>query len=156
MKVNTIGLNKAKSENTINLMNDLLANYQQFYMNLRGFHWNIKGRSFFELHVKFEELYTDVNLKVDEIAERILSLDGVPLHSFTDYQKTTTIQEVKNLTKGDDIVAVILEDFKIIIEKQREVLSEAGKNEDEGTITLMSDYITEQEKTMWMLKAYLA
>jgi starvation-inducible DNA-binding protein len=156
MKVNTIGLNKAKSENTINLMNDLLANYQQFYMNLRGFHWNIKGRSFFELHVKFEELYTDVNLKVDEIAERILSLDGVPLHSFTDYQKTTTIQEVKNLTKGDDIVAVILEDFKIIIEKQREVLNEAGKNEDEGTITLMSDYITEQEKTMWMLKAYLA
>jgi starvation-inducible DNA-binding protein len=56
-----------------------------YYQNLRGIHWNIKGRAFFDLHVKFEELYNDANMKVDEIAERILTLGETPLHTFDDY-----------------------------------------------------------------------
>lgn len=155
MELNSIGLNKEKSVKIVNDLNQLLANYQQFYMNLRGFHWNVKGKDFFELHLKFEELYNDINIKVDDIAERILALDGVPLHSFTDYQSVAKIKEVKNLTNGAEIVSSILEDFRLLIIQQREILETAGDNGDEGTITLMSDYITEQEKTVWMLKAYL-
>jgi starvation-inducible DNA-binding protein len=66
-------------------LNVLLANYQIYYQNLRGFHWNIQGRDFFELHVKFEELYNDGAIKIDEVAERILTIEATPLHSFTDY-----------------------------------------------------------------------
>ncbi|NOQ73294.1 MAG: DNA starvation/stationary phase protection protein [Crocinitomix sp.] len=124
-------------------------------MNLRGFHWNVKGKAFFELHLKFEELYNDINLKVDEIAERILALDGIPLHSFTDYQAISRIKEVKGLTNGAEMVQSILDDFKLLITAQRSILKNAGKNDDEGTITLMSDYITQEEKTVWMLKSYL-
>lgn len=156
MNVNSIGLNVEKSKSVVKSMNLLLSNYQQFYMNLRGFHWNVKGNTFFELHVKFEELYTDINLKVDEIAERILALDGTPLHSFTDYQAIATIKEVKGLTDGVEMVAVLLADFKKIINLQREISEVAADNNDEGTVSLMSDYITLQEKTVWMLKAYLA
>ncbi|WP_027418638.1 Dps family protein [Crocinitomix catalasitica] len=156
MKVNYIGLDSEKTGVVINKLNHLLADYQQFYMNIRGFHWNVKGNSFFELHVKFEEIYTDINLKVDEIAERILALDGTPLHSFTDYQKISKVKETKNLTEGKEMVGVLLADFKTLIEAQRDILAEAGENSDEGTVSLMSDYITEHEKTMWMLKAYLA
>lgn len=156
MELNSIGLDKAKSELIITDLNGLLANYQQFYMNLRGFHWNVKGKNFFELHVKFEEMYNDVNLKVDEIAERILALDGVPLHAFSDYQQITQIAEAKNITDGKEMIAVLLKDFKQLIIQQRSILEKAGDNTDEGTVTLMSDYITEQEKTIWMLKAYLA
>jgi len=155
MKLNSIGLNKEKSTKIVKDLNILLADYQQFYMNLRGFHWNVKGKSFFELHLKFEELYNDINLKVDEIAERILALDGTPLHSFTDYQAISRIKEVKGLTDGAEMVKSILGDFKSLIEAQRAILQKAGKNEDEGTITLMSDYITQEEKTVWMLKSYL-
>lgn len=155
MKKNSIGLDEKKSQKIVKKLNKLLADYQQFYMNLRGFHWNVKGKEFFELHLKFEELYNDVNLKVDEIAERILALDGTPLHSFTDYQVKSRIKEVKNLKKGGEMVKHILTDFKLLIEAQRKLLTKAGENEDEGTITLMSDYITQQEKTVWMLKSYL-
>ena len=156
MTVNYIGLDSAKTSGIIDNLNQLLADYQQFYMNIRGFHWNVKGNAFFELHVKFEEIYTDINLKVDEIAERILALDGTPLHSFTDYQKISKVKETKDLTNGKEMVSVLLSDFKTLVEAQREILSEAGENDDEGTVSLMSDYITEHEKTMWMLKAYLA
>lgn len=155
MELNSIGLNQHKSDEIVKKLNLLLSNYQQFYMNLRGFHWNVKGKAFFELHLKFEELYNDFNLKVDEIAERILALDGTPLHSFTDYQAISTIKEVKNLINGKEMVAVILKDLKALIIEQRVILEEAGANADEGTATLMGDYITQQEKTVWMLRAYL-
>ena len=70
MKKNIIGLDAIKAKKLADLLNVLLANYQLFYINSRGFHWNIKGEKFFELHLKFEELYTDTQLKIDEIAER--------------------------------------------------------------------------------------
>lgn len=155
MKTNSIGLDANKTIELVTHLNQLLADYQQFYMNLRGFHWNIKGKSFFELHLKFEELYTDINLKVDEIAERILALEGTPIHSFTDYLATSRLKEEKNRTDGREIVEVILANYKSLIANQRLLLAMANENDDEGTATLMSDYITLQEKTVWMLRAYL-
>ena len=74
MSLNTLGLNKAKVEKEVELLNILLANYQTYYQNLRGVHWNIKGKRFFELHIKFEELYTAAQEQVDQIAEHILTL----------------------------------------------------------------------------------
>lgn len=82
MNKSILGLDKTKSANLVNSLNGLLANFQIYYQNLRGLHWNIKGKNFFELHVKFEEFYTDSHVKVDAIAERILTLQGKPLHTF--------------------------------------------------------------------------
>ena len=83
--MNSIGLSAEKSQQLSYDLNSLLANFQRYYQNLRGIHWNIKGKRFFDLHVKFEELYTDANMKVDLIAERILTLGGIPQHTFEDY-----------------------------------------------------------------------
>ena len=94
---NNIGLNIEKSKKVAENLNDLLSNYQLFYMNLRGFHWNIKGKKFFELHLKFEELYNDALIKVDEIAERILTLSETPFHSFKKYLDTTEIKAAENI-----------------------------------------------------------
>lgn len=136
-------------------LNALLADYQMFYQNLRGLHWNIKGKEFFELHLKFEELYDDAVIKVDETAERILTLEGEPLHTFSDYLKVSEIKEEKGVTDGREGVEVIVKNFSILILREREILNLAGEAEDEGTDSLMSDYITQTEKTLWMLNAYL-
>lgn len=152
---NLIGLDQKKAANLIIELNDLLANYQLFYQNLRGLHWNIKGKEFFELHLKFEELYDDAVIKVDEIAERILTLEGEPLHTFTDYLKTAEIKEEKHVTNGTQGVEIIVSNFSILIGKERNILSLAAEAEDEGTVSLMSDYITQTEKTLWMLSSYL-
>ncbi len=79
---NAIGLNEEYAQKLADKLNVLLANYQLFYINVRGFHWNITGSNFFELHIKFEELYNDALLKIDEVAERILTLGHTPLHTF--------------------------------------------------------------------------
>lgn len=152
--LNSIGLDTEKSAALAAGINDLLANYQIFYQNLRGFHWNIKGEKFFELHLKFEELYNDVILKIDEVAERILTLGSTPLHTFSDYLRTSEIRETKNLSDTTSTVEATLNSFKILIVKERVLLSTAQQFGDEGTATLMSDYISQQEKTVWMLSAY--
>jgi len=152
---NSIGIEIEQAEQLSQKLNHLLANYQVFYQNLRGLHWNIKGKEFFELHLKFEELYNDAVLKVDEIAERILTLEGTPLHTFSSYLKTASIQEVNDVTKGTEGVAIVLSNFKALLEIEREIMQLATEAEDEGTDSLMSDYITQTEKTVWMLKAYL-
>ena len=155
-KTNHIGLNTKKSTELSEKLNALLANYSIFYQNTRGFHWNIKGEKFFELHLKFEELYNDLFLKIDEVAERILTLGGTPEHRFSSYAKVTAIKESKEVSNGIKCVEHILESFKTLISMQREILSIASEVNDEGTSALMSDYIREQEKLVWMYSAYLS
>ena len=152
---NLIGIDKEKASVLSDKLNSLLADYQMFYQNLRGLHWNIKGKEFFELHLKFEELYDDAVIKVDEIAERILTLEGEPLHTFSDYLKISEIKEEKGITNGREGVEVIVKNFSVLILREREILNLAGEAGDEGTDSLMSDYITQTEKTLWMLNAYL-
>ena len=153
--LNQIGLDKKKSAALSIKLNQLLANYQIFYINSRGFHWNIKGNKFFELHLKFEELYNDSFIKIDEIAERILTLGFTPLHTYTDYSKTAKIKEAKNVSSGTKAIKEILKGYEILLPLERELLELSGKSNDEGTNALMSDYIREQEKLIWMYSAYL-
>ena len=154
-KLNAIGLSEKQSKELADLLNELLANYQLFYQNSRGFHWNIKGDKFFELHVKFEELYTDALLKIDEIAERILTLGYIPLHTFSDYLKLSSVKEAKNLADGKKAITNVLYGFKILLHIERKILALADNAGDEGSNALMSDYIREQEKMVWMYSAYL-
>ena len=129
--------------------------YQLFYQNLRGFHWNLKGADFFELHLKFEELYNDAQIKIDEIAERILTLEETPLHTFEDYQKLSEVKAVKNITNGREGIKIALSNFQTILLVEREIMEIASEAGDEGTLTLISDYISQTEKTVWMLSSFL-
>ena len=154
-KTNAIGLDKDKAKNLADGLNELLANYSIFYQNTRGYHWNIKGEKFFELHVKFEELYNDLFLKIDEVAERILTLGFTPKHNYSDYRTTSKIQESTQVSDGIKAVEDILTSFQTIILLQREILTISSEAGDEGTNALMSDYVRAQEKLVWMYSAYL-
>jgi starvation-inducible DNA-binding protein len=154
-KLNSIGLDKAKSKKLAEKLNELLANYSIFYQNTRGYHWNIKGQKFFELHLKFEELYNDLLLKIDEVAERILTLEATPHHRYSDYKTLAKIKESKEISDGIIAVEDVLNSFKSIILLQRDILELSAEANDEGTNALMSDYIRAQEKLVWMYSAFL-
>ena len=155
MAKNQIGLNTDQAKQLAKKLNVLLSNYHIFYQNTRGFHWNITGEKFFELHVKFEELYTDSLVKIDEIAERILTLGFTPLHTFSDYIDSSSIKQAKSVADGKKAVRNILESYGTLLPLERELLELSSKAGDEGTNALMSDYIREQEKLVWMYSAFL-
>jgi len=136
-------------------LNKLLANYQIYYQNLRGFHWNIQGRDFFELHVKFEELYNDAAIKIDEVAERILTIDHTPLHSFADYLETATLKPVRGVHKGEPAVKALVDNLIQIVGQQKDIRAKAEDGDDGATADMMATFVEEQEKTLWMYKAWL-
>ena len=155
MKTNSLGLPIKESEELVNELNGLLSNYQIYYQNLRGLHWNIRGKRFFDLHIKFEELYNDSQIKIDLIAERVLTLGGVPLHTFSDYIANSKLKVGNNISKDVDAIQLILESLSTLLQIERVILNKSGAINDEGTNAMMSDFIAEQEKTNWMLKAWM-
>lgn len=153
MKYNTIGLDSQKAHLTAKKLNVLLASYHQLYMNLRGFHWNIRGARFFELHLKFEELYNDINLKIDDLAERILALNHIPAHSFAEITKLSTVPGREQISEARQILSALIDDYKSLLLTARQSLKLAQDGSDEGTITLLTENIMQHEKTSWMLNA---
>ena len=151
--INYVQLNAAKSERTVAMLQQLLADFQVYYTNLRNYHWNIKGEAFFALHSKFEELYDDAAEKTDEIAERILMLGGTPENRFSAYLKVAKIKEVETTSDVKVIISNILDNLKEFIAQERTLLAFASEAGDESTVSLMSDYLGEQEKLVWMLVA---
>ena len=153
--LNAVGLENQKAKALAEKLNVLLANYSIFYQNTRGFHWNIKGEKFFELHEKFEEIYNDLLEKIDEVAERILTLGFSPQHNYSEYSKISQIKESGKITDGREAMSSVLDSFKTLISIQRELLDLSDEANDEGTNALVSDYIREQEKLVWMYSAFL-
>ena len=155
MSFNSLGLKKAEVEKEIHALNILLSNYQTYYQNLRGVHWNIKGKRFFELHIKSEELYNAAQEQVDEIAERILTLGGVPFNTLESYVKHATIPVGENVFDDDKAVRLVIDSLVALLPLERELLELSDKANDAGTNSLINDFVVEQEKNLWMLKSYL-
>ena len=152
---NQIGLEKADMSEVIAQLNNLLSTYHVFYLNVRGYHWIVKGEHFFTLHPKFEELYTSLQLQIDEIAERILTLGGTPLHAYSDFTQHTGISEDKNVKDGTACVKGVVTGLQTLIAEQRQVSALAAESDDQGTADLVDAYVQEQEKLVWMYNAFL-
>jgi len=156
MATNKIGLDDKEVVELVDLLNDLLANYQIHYQKLRGCHWNVRGNDFFTLHLKFEELYNNAQLTIDELAERVLTLGKSPHSTYANYIKVSKIKEIN--TEGlapNKMVEAILDDYRVLIDLEREIIETASENvNDEGTADMITGFVKFQEKTCWMLRAY--
>ncbi|MBC7653145.1 MAG: DNA starvation/stationary phase protection protein [Oligoflexus sp.] len=156
MGTNKIGLENKPVLELVDHLNILLANYQIHYQKVRGCHWNIRGRQFFELHVKFEELYNNAQITIDELAERVLTLGKSPVSTFKEYIEIADLKEIKTEGLSEvEMVEAILEDFKKLIEIEREVIANASENaNDEGTADMVIAFLRFKEKTSWMFRAW--
>ena len=149
-----LNLNEAKALNIVAGLQQLLADFQVYYTNLRGFHWEIKGRGFFVLHEKFESMYDDAAAKIDEIAERILTLGGTPENKFSEYLKVARVAEVSGVFRSSEAVENVLATYKHFIAEERKLIDLANEANDTVTADLLTGYLKEQEKMVWMLVAF--
>ncbi|TDE15453.1 Dps family protein [Dyadobacter psychrotolerans] len=155
MNAEAISLTEKEVKPVVDLLNDYLANYHIHYQKLRGCHWNIKGQNFFTLHVKFEELYTNAQLTIDEIAERVLTLGKPPHSRFADYISESKIQEINTIGMQDlAMVDAILDDMAKLIELEREILEVSDSASDDGTNDMVNRFMQFKEKNTWMLRSF--
>ena len=156
MNAKEISLEEKQVRPIVDQLNDLLANYHIHYQKLRGCHWNVKGSHFFTLHVKFEELYSNAQLTIDELAERILTLGKPPYSTFTEYIRISKLKEINTIgMKDTDMVLAIMDDFSKLIEMEREIMTTTSEAGDDGTNDLINSFMQFKEKNNWMLRSFV-
>jgi starvation-inducible DNA-binding protein len=156
MNAKEIGLEEKKIRPVVEELNNLLANYHIHYQKLRGCHWNVKGKSFFSLHAKFEELYTEALSNIDELAERILSLGKAPVSTFAEYIRLSHLKEINTIGLSEtDMVKALVEDMSALIEMEREILNTTEEAGDDGSNDMVNRFMQFKEKNMWMLKSFI-
>jgi len=140
-------------EEILKNLNVFLSDLNVFYRKLQNYHWNVKGKDFFTIHAKLEELYNEVNTLIDEIAEHILSLEGQPLGTLKDYIETTKIQEAENKNIESNLVYnELLKDYSMLLKDAKNIKSMAEENSESKTSALMDEIIEDYAKKLWMLK----
>lgn len=137
----------------LNNLNTFLSDLNVFYRKLQNYHWNIKGKDFFTIHAKLEEYYDEVNEKIDEIAEHILSLEGEPLGTLKDYLNTTKIKEAENKKVDSTLVLnELIKDYSMLLRDAKNIKDKADEYSESKTSALMDDIIEDYTKKLWMLK----
>lgn len=136
-------------------LNKLVSTYSVLYTKLHCFHWYVSGPSFFTLHEKFEELYNETTLNLDELAERILSKGGKPVATLQEHLNLSLIQEATGNETSDEMVAATVSDFKIIMKALKETMNIAGEEGDDRTEDMLNAMFQSLEKHTWMLNAFL-
>jgi len=136
-------------------LNVLLADSTVFYQKLRHYHWNVQGPKFFELHAKFEEIYEKWAPFIDQIAERIIALDTVPLHTLKDMLAKATLKEDPELRDGREMVERTITDLNKLRETMNKIIDAAEKGGDRTTANLLDEIGDAAEHDVWMLKAWL-
>jgi starvation-inducible DNA-binding protein len=152
--MNYLNMDDKKLVPVVAELNQLLAEYNVYYQKMRSFHWNVLGKNFFDLHNQFEALYNDAKIKIDETAERILTLRYHPVSKFGEYLKLAEIKETSAHIADEEMVKHILKDHQILLKQMKKVIDKAEKSGDEGTIDMIGAYIADMEKSSWMLDAW--
>ncbi|ACJ32785.1 MULTISPECIES: Dps family protein [Anoxybacillus] len=142
-------------EKLIDIVNKQIANWNVLYVKLHNYHWYVKGPQFFTLHTKFEELYNEAALHIDELAERLLALGGKPLATMKDYLAVASVHEAKGNETAEEMVAEIVRDFETMIEELKAGMDYAGEIGDETTGDMLLGIHQSLEKHVWMLKSFL-
>ncbi|MEB3175692.1 MAG: Dps family protein [Cyanobacteriota bacterium] len=148
-----IGIPEAERLKIAEGLKKLLADTYTLYLQTHNFHWNVTGPQFRELHLMFEEQYNELALAVDEIAERIRSLDVVAPGTYKQFAQLSSIQEVDSIPSGTEMVDILTGGHEQIVKTCRQVLKLSQSADDESTTSLASDRMRVHEKTAWMLRA---
>jgi starvation-inducible DNA-binding protein len=150
-----LGYNYEESEKIVDSLNQLLANYHVHYQKLRNFHWNVTGGDFFDLHDKFEELYTESFSNIDLIAERIRVFGMTPYSLMKDYLQYADIEEVGTDLSSREMVEEVLRDFQILVDNMNECAIKVSELGDTATEDMLIAFIKSVELHHWMLTSFI-
>lgn len=145
------------SKNLFEKLNEYLANQQVMYIKLHNLHWYVKGRSFFTLHAKLEELYDQTAQVMDDVAERLLALGGSPVASLKEALALSSVKELEDIPiSSDETIKSLISDVEYWIRDTKEIVKLAEDDDDGATADQFNGYLAEYQKLLWMLKSYMS
>ena len=151
-----IGIDETERKTIAENLGQLLADTYSLYLKTHNFHWNIVGPRFRELHLMFEEQYTELAIAVDDIAERIRALGFPAPGTYSQYAELSSIEETQGVPSAEDMIRILTEDNEAVVRTARRILPSAQKVGDESTASLIADRMVVHEKTAWMIRSLLS
>ena len=143
-----------KQSQLVEVLNRQVANWNVLYVKLHRFHWYVKGRDFFTLHAKFEELYNEAAQHIDDLAERVLSIGGKPLATMKEYLAVASIKEAEGEMTAQQMVSETAADFRTLIGELARGMELAEAAGDEATSDMLLGIRASLEKHVWMLDSF--
>ena len=146
---------KSNDKKVVAALNQKVANWTELFTKLHNYHWYVKGPHFFSLHEKFEAFYNEASTYIDELAERILAIQGNPIATLKESLELSVVKEAKKDLTAEEMVKDLSKDFDKIIKQLEEGKAAAESADDEMTADMFLGMITNLEKHNWMLKSFL-
>ena len=151
-----IGIEKKDINKSIKNLTVVLSNEMVLYVKTRKFHWNISGKSFMEFHKLFEEHYKNIELTIDEVAERISKLGSDSIGSMGEFLKHSILKESTKNESQEKMLLELLNDHEEIIINLRNMITEMEEDyNDFGTVDFLTSIMLGHESKAWTLRKYI-
>ncbi|NVJ50140.1 MAG: DNA starvation/stationary phase protection protein [Gammaproteobacteria bacterium] len=148
-----IGISENDRLAVANELKKLLADSYTLYLQTHNFHWNVTGPRFRDLHLMFEEHYTELAIAVDDIAERIRALGVAAPGTYKAFAELSSIAEVEGVPAAEEMVERLTASHEAVVKTCRQAIKAAQAADDESSAALIGDRMRIHEKTAWMLRA---
>ncbi len=156
MHITKIDIPKGKREKIVAILNQRLADANDLKSQAKQAHWNVKGMNFIALHELFDQVATDLDPMVDDIAERVTTLGGTALGTVRVAAQNSSLAEYPHeITEGAshvDALSTALADFGKKVRADIDITDELG---DADTADLFTGVSRSIDKLLWFVEAHL-
>ncbi|MCG9790956.1 Dps family protein [Flavobacterium algicola] len=149
-----LGMPQKEMKSIVKNLTTVLASEMVLYVKTRKFHWNVAGTSFMEMHKLFEGQYNELELIIDEVAERIGKLGENAIGTMAEFTDQSILDECAEYKQKEAMVQELLEDYRTMVSKIREFIKETEETDDFGTADFLTGIIQKHEAQAWILRRY--
>jgi len=151
-----IGLSEQSLKGVTDILSIVLADAVMLYTKTRKFHWNVNGESFMELHKLFETQYNQMEMSIDEIAERINKLGAKTIGTMEEFSSLATLKESPGkYPTSKEMLKELLEDHEKVVTNLREFVEDCEESyKDAGTTDFLTGLMLDHETIAWTLRRY--
>lgn len=153
-----IALSETNLKRSIDLLSVILSDEMTLYIKTRKFHWNVAGESFMELHKLFETQYAELEIIIDEVAERIGKLGGKTIGTMSEFTLLSRIVEHPNKYPVQKaMLSELLSDHETLISELRKDIDVCSEDcHDAGSADMLTRILMQHESTAWVIRRYLS
>lgn len=150
-----IGIDAKARKEVAGALEQVLTDTYALYAKTHGYHWNVEGPRFSQLHLLFETQYNGLWTALDLMAERIRAL-GHYAPSGESIAGKTAIKADNGVPDEDGMLANLATGNEAVVKAARKCLTTAEEAGDQATADLMTERVSAGEKAAWMLRAHVA
>lgn len=145
-----------KNQELVTVVNKILASEYVLYTKTQKYHWNVVSPSFYEIHTFLEKQYQELAIIIDEVAEKVRSLEGVALGTLKEFLEHSKVQEVPGGYPIDkEMLRILLADHSILCKELEAGIETSEEMKSPSTADFLTQLLEKHEKMAWMLRSFL-